>query len=257
VLYHLFNFLEREYDFVGAGLFKYITFRAGIALLLSLIISMLLGGRFIRWIGKMQIIEKEQRNLGLPDVEQKKKTPTMGGLLIIVAILLPCLLVGDLTNIYIQIMILSTILMGGLGFMDDYLKLTKGKDGLAARYKLAGQISLGLIVGLVMSFHKDVVVRMTPQEANLYHYEIVKQEKIEDPKDNTKKIEMVYVKTTLTNVPFFKGNNFEYRQLLGFLGNNADRFVWLIFIPLVIFIVTAVSNAANLTDGIDGLAATV
>jgi phospho-N-acetylmuramoyl-pentapeptide-transferase len=150
-------------------------------------------------------------------------------------------------------MLISTVLMGAIGFLDDYLKLTKGKDGLAGRYKVMGQIGLGLIVGLVMIFHKDVVVRVPKHYVEKYHYSVVDTVVVD--RGNNQKEEMYYVKTTMTNVPFFKGNEFDYSIVLSFLGDNAKQWAWIIFIPMVIFIITAVSNAANLTDGMDGLAA--
>lgn len=286
MLFHLFDFLERQYEFPGAGLFQFITFRAGLAVLLSLLISMVLGKRLIASIKKWQVnvklkvlakqqaeakkatadaVEKgeinpedvvleEQRDLGLPEEELKAKTPSMGGILIHLAIIVPCLLLADLTNVYIQLMLLSSIWMGVIGFVDDYLKLTKGKDGLSGKYKILGQVILGVIVGATMLFHKDVVVRMDKAHVEAGNYTVVDTVKV--PLANTQEmVEMYYVKTTMTNVPFFKGNEFDYEYLLWFLGENANKWAWLIFIPFIIIIVTAVSNAANLTDGIDGLAA--
>jgi len=253
MLFHLFDFLDRQYDMPGAGLFRYITFRAGLSVMISLLISLVLGGRIIRIIKEKQMLEK-QRALGLPGEELKAKTPTMGGILILMAIIIPCLLLADLTNVYIQLMLLSTIWMGILGFIDDYLKLTRSKAGLSGKYKVLGQVVLGTIVGLVMLFHKDVVVRVDRDQLIAGNYTVM--DTVHIPIANSvKKQEMYYVKTTMTNVPFFKGNEFDYKNLLWFLGENAHKWVWLIFIPFVIFIVTAVSNAANLTDGIDGLAA--
>ncbi len=260
MLFHLFKYLE-QHDVAGAGLFQYLTFRAGLAILISLIITLVFGKKIIGMIQRMQIIEK-QRALGLPGEEQKAKTPTMGGLMILLAILVPCLLLADLTNIYIQLILLTTIFLGGVGFMDDYLKLTKGKDGLAGRYKILGQVLLGIIVGSVMLFHDDVVVRVSKDYVDKYGYEVVDEVQVERPTHTALgavvyKEKMYYVKTTMTNVPFLKGNEFDYQYFLWFLGDNAGKWVWLIFIPFIIIIVTAVSNAANLTDGIDGLAAGV
>ncbi len=253
MLFHLFDFLERQYDFPGAGLFRYITFRAALSVIISLLITLVLGARIIRFIKEKQMLEK-QRALGLPGEELKAKTPTMGGILIHMAILVPCLLLADLTNVYIQLMILSTVWMGIIGFIDDYFKLTRGKDGLSGKYKVLGQVVLGIIVGATMLFHKDVVVRVDKTQLEAGHYVVI--DTVQVPISNSeKKEEMYYVKTTMTNVPFFKGNEFDYKNLLWFLGENSQKWVWLIFIPIVIFIVTAVSNAANLTDGIDGLAA--
>ena len=255
MLYHLFDFLDTQYDLPGAGLFKYITFRAALAVVISLVITIVLGFRIITIIKNRQMLEK-QRALGLPGEELKAKTPTMGGLLIHLAIILPCLLLCDLTNIYIQLMLLSTIWMGSIGFLDDYLKLTKGKEGLKGGYKVLGQVVLGLIVGLVMLYHPQVVVRVDKSQLDLSRHNIV--DTVQVAIANTSEVkEMYYVKSTMTKVPFLKGNAFDYQYLLWFLGENAMIWVWIIFIPIVIFIVTAVSNAANLTDGIDGLAAGV
>jgi phospho-N-acetylmuramoyl-pentapeptide-transferase len=248
MLYHLFDYLEQQ-DYIGAGLFQYITFRAGAAVLLSLLITLVLGGRIIKLIQKFQIIEK-QRILGLPGEALKAKTPTMGGLMIIAGIVLPSLLFARLDNIYIQLMLFTTIWLGAIGFLDDYLKLTKGKDGLAGKYKVFGQVILGIIVSVAMLYHEDIVVRMTIEQAEAGGYQVIRKY-MEDG------VIFAHVKTTLTNVPFlkaFNGNEFDYAQLLWFLGDNAINFVWIIFIPFVIFVVTAISNGANLTDGMDGLA---
>ncbi len=232
-------------------LFSYITFRAGMAVILSLIITLVLGGRLIKIIQNFQIIEK-QRNLGLPGEALKAKTPTMGGIMIILGILVPCLLFAKLDNIYIQLMLLTTIWLGLVGFLDDYLKLTKGKDGLAGKYKILGQIIVGAIIGLAMLFHDDIVVRMTADQLARGDYQIM-----ETFVDSSSQITYYYVKTTLTNIPFIKafdGNEFDYTQMLWFLGDNKASLVWAVFVPFVIIVVTAVSNAANLTDGMDGLA---
>lgn len=254
MLYHLFTYLDKEYNLPGAGLFQYITFRAGLAILISLLISLVFGKKIIGLIQRMQIIEK-QRALGLPDEDLKAKTPTMGGILIHLAILVPCLLLADLTNVYIQLMLLATVMMGAVGFLDDYLKLTKGKDGLAGRYKVMGQIGLGIIVGAVMFFHDGVVVRVDKSYVDACPTcQIVDTVQVTRP--HSDKVEtMYYMKSSMTNVPFFKKNEFDYAKLISFVGDNAPKLAWMIFIPFVIFIITAVSNAANLTDGIDGLAA--
>ncbi len=254
MLYHLFTYLDKYYDIPGAGLFQFITFRAATAILISLLISLVFGKKIINLIHKMQVIEK-QRSLGLPDETAKAKTPTMGGIIIHLAILVPLLLMADLTNVYIQLMILATVMMGAVGFLDDYLKLTKGKDGLAGRYKVMGQILLGVIVGAVMFFHNDVVVRVNQDYVDKYHYKVIDTVQVERIPHSGKIETMYYVKTSMTNVPFFKGNEFDYAKIIAFMGDNAQGLAWLIFIPIVIFIITAVSNAANLTDGIDGLAA--
>ena len=249
MLYHLFEYLGDNVG--GAGLFKYISFRAGAAIIISLVISMLFGNRIIRSLKRLQVGESV-RDLGLDGQKEKEGTPTMGGIIIILAILVPTLLFANLTNIYIQVLIIVTIWMAAIGFADDYIKVfKKDKEGLKGKFKVIGQVILGLIVGLVMLFHQDVVVRLSPEYAAAEGLEVVEQIQI---KDNGEIKNYVYAKTTLTNIPFFKGNRFDYAQLLGFLGENGKNFVWIIFIPIIIFIVTAVSNGANLTDGIDGLA---
>ncbi|HMR43508.1 MAG TPA: phospho-N-acetylmuramoyl-pentapeptide-transferase [Saprospiraceae bacterium] len=248
MLYYLFEYLDQQFDLPGAGLWRFITFRAGAAVILSLLISMVFGGRIVNFLRKLQIGESI-RDLGLEGQLQKKGTPTMGGIIIIMAILIPCLLMADLQNIYILLMLLATTWMGIIGFVDDFIKVfKKNKEGLSGKFKVMGQIGLGLIVAITMLYHEDIVVRMPGEEAEQAEYEVIKS--VEEADGS----EWAYVKTTLTNLPFLKNNNLDYRQLLWFLGDNADKWVWIIFIPIVIFIVTAVSNAANLTDGLDGLA---
>ncbi|WBM75257.1 phospho-N-acetylmuramoyl-pentapeptide-transferase [Saprospira grandis] len=253
MLFHLFDYLEQQYDFPGASLFQFISFRAALAIIISLIISLLMGGRIIGWIKRRQMLEK-QRALGLPGEELKAKTPTMGGILIHMAIILPCLLLADLSNVYIQLMLLSTVWMGTIGFIDDYFKLTRSKAGLSGKYKILGQVVLGGIVGATMLFHSDVVVRVNAEQLAQGNYEVIDTVQVQLERLGDKE-ELYYVKSTMTNVPFFKGNELDYTDFLWFLGDNAPQWVWLLFIPFVILIVTAVSNAANLTDGIDGLAA--
>jgi phospho-N-acetylmuramoyl-pentapeptide-transferase len=198
-------------------------------------------------------IGESVRDLGLDGQKQKEGTPTMGGVIIFLSIMLPCLLLADLTNIYIQLLLLSTLWMAIIGFIDDYIKVfLKDKKGLSGKFKIMGQVVLGLIVGFTMVSHDDVVVRMQVEEANRQGFEIVEQ--IGTLERGGQMVEMAYVKTTLTNVPFIKGNLFDYTDLLFFLGENASTWVWVIFVPIIIFIVTAVSNGSNLTDGLDGLA---
>ncbi|MEM9920051.1 MAG: phospho-N-acetylmuramoyl-pentapeptide-transferase [Bacteroidota bacterium] len=255
MLYYLFEYFEKTIGLKWARLFDYITFRAGLAIIISLVISMLFGHRIIRFLKRLQVGETI-RDLGLEGQKEKEGTPTMGGIIIIMAIIVPCLLVTDFVhNVYILVMLLATIWMGAIGFLDDYIKVfKKDKKGLSGKFKIMGQIGLGLIVGLIMLFSEDVVVRMEKRLAVAEGYEIVKTLEVKDLRNAGKVIEVAYVKSTLTNVPFFKGNRFDYKQLLWFLGDNAASMVWLIFVPIVILIVTAVSNAANLTDGLDGLA---
>lgn len=253
MLYHIFALLQDKYDIPGAGLFQYISFRAGLAIILSLVISMLLGGRIIKFLRKQQIGETI-RDLGLEGQNEKAGTPTMGGVIIILATLVPAILLARLDNVYVILMIIVTVWMALIGFTDDYIKVfKKDKGGLKGRTKVLGQVVLGLIVGLVMLFSDQVVVRMSPAEAELGGYEILERVNI-NPRTNQPAKESVYVKTTLTNVPFLKGNNLDYTTFLWFLKDNASTWVWVIFLPLIIIIVTAVSNGANLTDGLDGLA---
>jgi phospho-N-acetylmuramoyl-pentapeptide-transferase len=256
MLYHLFEYLEKNYNLPGAGLFQYISFRSGVAIIISLIISILFGNRIIRSLKKLQVGETV-RELGLAGQKEKEGTPTMGGFIIILATLVPCLLLADLSNVYIILLIITTVLMSAIGFADDYIKVfRKNKDGLAGKFKIAGQVLLGVIISCAMLMHDDILVRMPLSDALLAGYEVIESFKIEISQLNAPSqiMEMAYVKTTLTNVPFFRGNAFDYNGLLWFLGDNASKMVWIVFVPIVVFIVTAVSNAANLTDGIDGLA---
>lgn len=254
MLYHLFDYLNRDFDIPGEAMFMSISFRAGMAILISLIISLLLGSRIIRSLKRLQIGETI-RDLGLEGQSQKAGTPTMGGLIILLAILVPCLLLARLDNVYIVLMLLTTVWMGVIGFVDDYIKIfKKNKQGLKAKFKLFGQIVLGLIVALTMLFHHDVVVRLTPEVAAQNGYEIVRHVQIHDATVEGEWKDMVYCKSSLTNIPFFKGNQLDYKSFLGFLGDNAQNWIWIVFIPLTIIIVTGVSNGSNLTDGLDGLA---
>jgi phospho-N-acetylmuramoyl-pentapeptide-transferase len=255
MLYYLFEYLD-TIEVGGAGVFKYLTFRSGAAIILSLIISMIFGNRIIRSLKKLQVGETV-RELGLDGQKEKEGTPTMGGLIIILATVIPCLLLARLDNIYIILMLIATAWMATIGFIDDYIKVfKKDKAGLKGKFKVIGQIGLGLIVGLTMLYHDGIVVRMPLADAQAKNYVIVKSFETTIPAINSvnKKVEMAYVKTTLTNVPFLKNNRLDYGSLLRFFTDNANKFVWIIFIPVIIFIVTAVSNAANLTDGLDGLA---
>ncbi len=253
MLYYLFEYLAENGLSFLENLYKFITFRAGMAMILSLIISMVFGRRIIDYLQKLQIGETI-RDLGLEGQLKKQGTPTMGGVIIIMAILIPCLLLAKLHNVYIILMIVSTIWMGMIGFLDDYIKVfKKDKEGLKGRFKILGQVVLGIIVGAVMLYSDDVSVRLPADDAGKYEildtYESVNRVTGET-------IEYARVKTTLTNVPFFRDNELDYAdKFLWFLDYDlAKKLVWIIFIPVVIFIVSAVSNGANLTDGLDGLA---
>jgi len=243
-------------DFPGLGLFRYISFRAGVAVILSLIISMVFGGRIIRLLKRLQVGESV-RDLGLSGQKTKEGTPTMGGLIIILAILAPCLLMAELDNVYIITMLIATTWMAIIGFLDDYIKVfRKNKEGLKGIFKVMGQVGLGLLIAIVMIANEDIVVRMETSmaaEIGLTQADRVGAVIEVVNRDGTVTEKGDY-KTNLTNVPFLKGNRLDYARLLPFAEGRDRRLVWILFVPLVIFIVTAVSNAANLTDGLDGLA---
>jgi phospho-N-acetylmuramoyl-pentapeptide-transferase len=256
MLYHIFEYFEKHYHVGGAGLFQYISFRAGAAIITSLLISLLFGNRIIRSLKRLQVGETV-RELGLDGQKEKEGTPTMGGFIILLATWIPCLLFARLDNIYIILMLVTTLWMTAIGFADDYIKVfKKDKNGLAGKFKIFGQVVLGVVVAIVMLYHSDVVIRMPIEDAIAGGYEVMDEFTTEVTTIGQAKemVNMAYVKSTLTNIPFFKGNNFEYSSLLGFLGDNGKHLIWIVFLPIVIFIITAVSNAANLTDGIDGLA---
>lgn len=259
MLYYLFDFLDKQFDLPGAGLFQYITFRSSSAIILSLVISLVLGKRIVSYLKRLQVGETV-RDLGLTGQKEKEGTPTMGGFIIIAAIMIPCLLFGKIDNIYLIIMLVTTVWLGLIGFADDYIKVfKKNKAGLKSTTKIIGQVTLGLFIGSIMLVHEDIVVRMPLAEAQKGGYEITRTYQTVVPTVNTQAgvREMAYVKTTLTNVPLLKDNSFDYQVISDLFVKNSQAWLWLIFIPIVIFIVTAISNAANLTDGLDGLAAGV
>lgn len=243
MFYSLFDYLK-DFDIPGARLMDYITFRSGAAFILALLISTIIGRRIIDRLQLMQVGEIV-RNLGLEGQMSKKGTPTMGGIIIIISILIPCLLIGNLTNIYMILMLVSTIWLGTLGFLDDYLKIKRhDKDGLKGKFKIVGQIGLGLIVGVTMYASPDIVMREN-------------HEVVSTGPDGTV-TEIVYetgdIKATQTTIPFVKDNNFDYAWLTDWMGDHAAAAGWILFILVTIFVVTATSNGANLTDGLDGLA---
>mgnify|MGYP001213080529 FL=1 len=243
MLYHLFEFLEQEYQLTGASLFQYLSFRAAFAIILSMGFSMVFGKRIIRYLKKQQIGETV-RDLGLEGQKEKEGTPTMGGLIIIFSTLIPVLLLAQLSNIYIVLLMCTTVWMGFIGWLDDYIKIfKKNKDGLQGKFKVVGQVLLGAFVGSVLFFHPQVKVRT---EVNPIGSSIETVAEVFETKMD--------VKATLTTIPLLKNNEFNYHKLIEWLGIGS-QYTWLIFIPIVIFIITAVSNGANLTDGIDGLAA--
>jgi phospho-N-acetylmuramoyl-pentapeptide-transferase len=257
MLYYLFEWLDKYYNLPGAGLFKYVSFRAGMAIVLSLVIAIVFGRRIVNFLRDLQIGETV-RDLGLEGQKQKQGTPTMGGVIIIMAIVIPTLLFCRLDNIYVLLMLLATSWMGIVGFLDDYIKVfKKNKKGLPGIFKVVGQVTLGLVVSLVMLNSDDIVVRMDKPTAELNNYEIMKTVYTPDPQRNNRLREMVHVKAPLTNVPFYKNNELDYSKFLKPLigAENSKKLSSLVFIIFVILIITAVSNAANLTDGIDGLAA--
>ena len=257
MLVYLFEYLEKQFDWPGAGLFQYISFRSGAAIILSLIISMIFGGKIISSLKRLQVGETV-RDLGLEGQKEKEGTPTMGGFIIILSILVPCLLFAKVGNIYIIIMLITTIWMTIIGFADDYIKVFKNnKQGLKSKFKIVGQVGLGLIFALIFLRNDDVVVRLKANEAE--DYKIVKEftTTLPDGNGGTYEQDYVYVKTTLTNIPFVKGNVFSYESLIDIFTQNSSKWAWVVFIPVCILIVTAISNAANLTDGIDGLASGV
>jgi phospho-N-acetylmuramoyl-pentapeptide-transferase len=241
MLYSLAKYLDRVWDIPGAGMFQYLSFRAAAAVILALLIGMIFGGRIINVLRRAQIGETV-RDLGLAGQMEKKGTPTMGGLIIIAAILIPVLLFGDLGNVYLQLMIFSTLWLGGLGFADDYIKVfRKDKDGLKGIFKVIGQVGLGVIVGTTMWLHTDIVMKDAPKGVN------------RDVTQNEQIILDEGVKAAKTTIPFVKDNEFDYGSIVGQADNNGIA-TWLLYMMVAVLVITAVSNSANLTDGIDGLA---
>jgi phospho-N-acetylmuramoyl-pentapeptide-transferase len=236
MIYYIFEFLENNYNLPGAGVFQYISFRSALAIMTSLLVSLVFGGKIIRFIKKMQIGE-DVRKLGLDGEENKKGTPTMGGLIILSAILIPTILFARLDNIYILIMIFSTVWLGIIGFVDDYIKVfKKDKAGLAGKFKILGQVGIGLIVALVMVFNNQIVVKEKLVSSNgQQNYEFIE----------------VAQKSSKTTIPFLKNNEFDYQKLTSWMGDGMSKYAWILF---VLVVVSAVSNGANMTDGLDGLA---
>lgn len=239
MLYHLFDYIDQTFNLPGAGVFQYITFRAAMAAIFSLMITILFGKGIINWIRRMQIGETV-RELGLEGQKEKKGTPTMGGLMIMAAIIIPTLLFADIYNIYILLLLITTIWLGGIGFIDDYIKIfRKNKAGLAGKFKIVGQVVIGIIIGVTLFFHEDVVIR------EFYDPISIEAGVVEIPSYKD-------VNSTKTTIPFVKNNDLDYEVIFGFFGERITPFLYVL---LVIFIITAVSNGANITDGIDGLAA--
>ena len=242
MLYHLFHYLDQIFDIPGGGLFNFISFRTGLAFIMALLLSTMFGRRIIDYLQKKQIGETI-RDLGLEGQMSKNGTPTMGGIIIIIAILIPTVLLANLTNTYVLLMLITTVWLGLIGFLDDYIKVfLKNKEGLKGRFKIVGQIGLGLIVGMTMYLSDDVVIREN-----------------KEVKGNTQRVEdVIYskldAKSTKTTIPFVKNNNLNYADAFKGSGDKAQGYGWMLFVVAAIFIVTAVSNGANLTDGLDGLA---
>ncbi len=242
MLYYIFQYLDKAFDVPGAGVFQYITFRSALAFILSLLIATIYGKKIINFLRKQQVGETV-RELGLEGQTQKAGTPTMGGVIIILATLIPVFLLAKLNNIYIALLIMTTLWMGTIGFIDDYIKIfKKDKQGLKGIFKVIGQVGLGLIVGTVLYLSPDVTVRKDTITSRVKIENNIKPSDLEE-------------KSTATTIPFMKNNEFDYAEVLSFMGDGYEKYAWLIFIPMVILVITAVSNGANLTDGIDGLAA--
>lgn len=252
MLYYLFTWLNTEFDLPGAGVFQYISFRAAGAVITSLIITIVFGKSLIGYLKKKQVGESI-RDLGLEGQKEKEGTPTMGGLIILAAIIIPTLLFAKLDNIYIIIMLITTIWLGLLGFIDDYIKVFKhDKAGLSGKFKVIGQVALGIFVGSMVYFHPGITIKQK-QEIDSY----VETHNLQY-KSNHEKAKMVFSSTseqsTKTTIPFIKNNEFDYAYLVKWIGKDYRKWAWIIYIPIVVFIIAAVSNGANLTDGIDGLA---
>ena len=242
MLYYLFELLEKLYQLPGASVFQYISFRAAAAVIISMGFSMVFGAKIIGYLKRQQIGESI-RDLGLEGQKEKEGTPTMGGLIIILSTLIPVLLLARLENVYILLLLVTLVWMGFIGWVDDYIKIfKKNKEGLQGKFKIIGQVLLGVFVGATLYFNSEVTVRTDVVALNEVENAIVKS-----VNQN--------IKATLTTIPLLKNNEFDYQSLIGWMGDSSESYTWLVFIPIVIFIITAVSNGANLTDGIDGLAA--
>lgn len=243
MLYYLFEYLEKHYQLPGAGLFQFITFRAAMAVMLSLLLATVYGKRIINYLRHKQIGETV-RDLGLEGQKQKAGTPTMGGLIIIMSTLIPVLLFARfLDNIYVILLIVTTVWTGIIGFVDDYIKIfKKDKEGLKGRFKVIGQVVLGLMVGATLYFHPDVTMKEHSRTEITQDYTV-------------QQVPGKEIKSTMTTLPFIKNNELDYARFISWMGDGMEKYAWLVFIPIIIIIVTAVSNGANLTDGIDGLAA--
>ena len=247
MLYYLFEYLESQYQLPGASVFQYITFRAALAIILSLLLSTIFGRKVIMYLQQKQVGETV-RDLGLAGQVEKAGTPTMGGIIIILATLIPVFLLSQIDNIYVIMLLVTTIWMGMIGFIDDYIKVfKKDKQGLSGKFKVLGQIGLGVFVGSIMYFHPGVTIKQEKVNPQFSNETITQNSPGEFFSEESRSLK--------TTIPFVKNNEFDYANLVSWLGDDYLKYAWIIFIPIVIFIVTAVSNGANLTDGIDGLAA--
>jgi phospho-N-acetylmuramoyl-pentapeptide-transferase len=249
MFYYIADYLQRCCDVPGAGVFQYISFRTAAAIIVSLLISMVFGTKWISYLNRRQVGETI-RDLGLEGQLAKQGTPTMGGLIILASVLIPTLLFAKLDNIYILLMIFTTVWLGSIGFLDDYIKVfRKNKKGLNGKYKILAQVILGLVIGATMYFSNSVVIK-----EKLPHTGTTIEQQQVSPVSISSKFSNKEIKSTKTTIPFVKNNEFDYAVLLRWLGVRDEKYAYLIFIPLVIFIIAAVSNGANLTDGMDGLA---
>lgn len=252
MLYYLFTWLDKAFNFPGAGVFQYISFRAAMSVITSLVIILILGKPFIKWLKRKQIGETV-RDLQLEGQKEKEGTPTMGGIIILAAIIVPTLLFAKLDNIYVLIMLGTTVWLGLLGFLDDYIKVFRhNKEGLPGKYKIVGQVTLGLAVGLLIMYHPDITIK---EKSSLESFVATHNVNIQDNYDRaTREFSKDPIKSTKTTIPFVKNNELDYAKIITWMGDWAKKWVWVLYVIIVIFVVTATSNAANLTDGIDGLA---
>jgi phospho-N-acetylmuramoyl-pentapeptide-transferase len=255
MLYYLFTYLDTHFNFPGAGVFQFISFRAAMALITSLLISMVFGKKIIQYLQFKQVGEII-RDLGLAGQMSKQGTPTMGGIIILSCILIPTLLFAKLHNVYIVVLLISTVWLGLIGFLDDYIKVfKKNKEGLQGKFKIVGQVGIGLLVGVVLYFNSSVTIRREIVGTDGIKAQVETSTENTSETKSEKSVKYVDAKAPITTIPFVKNHEFNYAKVISFFGDGYEKYAWLIFIPMVIFVVTAVSNGANMTDGLDGLAA--
>ena len=254
MLYYLFTYLDTHFNFPGAGVFQFISFRAAMALITSLLISMVSGKKIIQYLQFKQVGEII-RDLGLAGQMSKQGTPTMGGIIILSCILIPTLLFAKLHNVYIVVLLISTVWLGLIGFLDDYIKVfKKNKEGLQGKFKIVGQVGIGLLVGVVLYFNSSVTIRREIVGTDGIKAQVETSAENTSEAKSDKSVKYVDAKAPITTIPFVKNHEFNYAKVISFFGDGYEKYAWLIFIPMVIFVVTAVSNGANMTDGLDGLA---